>query len=509
MSLYVTISTPATNEVVVSSEYLKAQGSVSRLGASQIEHTSATNALVDDIFFKFYTCDDSTGTKVYSALDVSTAIADSTIQNQFLTMLFTQYYNDPTFVADIGGNMETIAERLQGAVTPTTPLASSLTMPSSSSNFLEFVGMGLGSWVGANYINGGTPERTTSVWGNRVGQVHLTGVDPTVSPVNAIYDNSDAGCWSFDHFNTQGIIVYTNLLAGGAFSAPGLSCWSQLLCVWPILAETMNAQFACMFTNLDQAFMNSGLSFFDRASRADTYYGWAGNYLLSIFNDWGIPVVNPIWSMSDIALAAYSSYGTIGGNATNNYGSLQNTEKAWRFVGPTASNNVDAVNEKVARSCLPLLWANECTHGTSAPSSAIPFFETEVVTNLGYLDVGQFIDTCLTDSAEGYNAHIYKYILDNQLSPNYPMNTTMYIYNGVSWSNKLGLQPFLSNVFTDDTLNYPKYYGPAVSSFYGESLGTYGQALINRIEDGTLIVVSRNNATEENFIESWVYDPNV
>src|SRR6056300_1205128 len=103
MPTNITVTNPASNEIVVSSSYLQSQGSVSRLGSSQIEHTSATNALVDDIFFKFYRCSDAGGTKTYSALNVSGSIADSTIESQFLTMLFTQYYGDSTIVTDIGG----------------------------------------------------------------------------------------------------------------------------------------------------------------------------------------------------------------------------------------------------------------------------------------------------------------------------------------------------------------------------------------------------------------------
>ena len=52
MPTLVTVSQPANNEILVSSTYLQGLGSYSRLGASQIEHTSATNSLVGDIFFK-------------------------------------------------------------------------------------------------------------------------------------------------------------------------------------------------------------------------------------------------------------------------------------------------------------------------------------------------------------------------------------------------------------------------------------------------------------------------
>ncbi len=50
MPTFVTVTNPASNEIVVSSSYLQGAGSVNRLGPSQIEHTSATNALVNDMF---------------------------------------------------------------------------------------------------------------------------------------------------------------------------------------------------------------------------------------------------------------------------------------------------------------------------------------------------------------------------------------------------------------------------------------------------------------------------
>ena len=114
MPTNITVTNPALNEIVVSSSYLQGAGSVNRLGPAQIEHTSATNALSNDIFFKFYRCSDTGGTKVYSALDISASIADSTIESQFLTMLFTQYYGDSIIVNDIGGSFPDIAERLSG-----------------------------------------------------------------------------------------------------------------------------------------------------------------------------------------------------------------------------------------------------------------------------------------------------------------------------------------------------------------------------------------------------------
>jgi hypothetical protein len=509
MPTFVTVSTPATNEIVVSSSYLQSAGSVNRLGASQIEHTSSTNALINDIFFKFYRCSDAGGTKVYTPLDVSASIGNSTIESQFLTILLSQYYGDSLIVNDIGGPFPDLAERLSGA-TITNPLATSLTMTPSGErgNYVEFVGMGLGSWIGANFINGGSINRATPVWGNRVGQVHLTTVDPLNSP-NALYDNSDSGCWNFnDWFNTDGIIVYTNLL-GGAFSAPGLSVWSQLLCVWSILADTLSADYACIFNSLDQSFLKSGLGYFDRAGRIDTEFGWAGNYLQSIFNDWGIPVISPIWSMSELAMAAYATYGSIGGNPLNNYGSLIDAQKRWRFIGPTAQYNIDAVNEKAARSLFPLLWANECRRGNTDPiSSAIPSFESRATTTLGYASVSNYLAASLGTTTEGYNAHIYKYILNNSFGLNIPTSTRSYINTtSFSWASKLASQPSLADCFTDSANSYPKYFPAAHDDFYGTTAGTYGAALKSRIEDGAIIVVDPCSSTESSRIRNWLYTP--
>lgn len=506
----ITVTNPSSNEIVVSSTYLENLGSVNRLGASQIAHTSATNAMVDDIFFKFYTCDDSGATKSYSALDISSSIADATIKSRFLTMLFTQYYGNNTIVTEIGGSFPDIAERLSG--TPvgdqTTDLSNSLTMPASTANFVEFVGMGLGSYVGANYINGNSSGRVSSVWGTRVGQVHLTSVDPTSSP-NALYDNTDSGCWNFNSYNCDGIIVYTNLFSG-AFFASGLSCWSQLLCVWPILADALNASFACVFNNFDQSFMKSGLGYFDRSGRVDTYYGWAGNYLQSIFNDWGIPVVSPIWSMSDLALAAYVTYGGIGGNNSNNYGDITDQSKNWRFVGPTSINNVNAVNEKSARSLFPILWANECRRGSSnSTTSAIPSFNTRVTSTLEYASVSNYFAASLGDQPEGYNAHIYRYISESAFGSNTPTTTRSYINTtSFSWADNLSSQPSLDGCFVGASTSNPKYFPAAHDDFYGTAIGTYGKALFDRIEDGSLIVVDPMTSTESARIRNWVYTPN-
>ena len=116
-------------------------------------------------------------------------------------------------------------------------------------------------------------DAAPSPWGTRVDQVVLTTTDPLgTPPIEALYDNSDSGCWQFSAFNCNGIVVYTNLLDGG-FSPNGLSVWSQIACVWPLIAFIKNAQFACMFNTLDASFMRSGLGFFNRHARKNTYYG--------------------------------------------------------------------------------------------------------------------------------------------------------------------------------------------------------------------------------------------
>lgn len=502
--------TQVGNTITISSDYIKGLGATDRLGSVQIEFTTPTITMNQDIFFKFYTCDDSdAGVKVYTELNIEAATALD--MERMLTMVFLNYYADATIVSELstqGDSFAPLAERLSGVVSPTTPLASDITMPASSSNFVEFVGMGTGSRVGAYYINGGVTARS-QLWGTRVGQVHVTTTDPLgPAPLEALYDNTDLGCWNFATYNTTGIIVYTNLTSGAFTPAKGLGHWGQVLCVWPIIARIKNAQYACMFNNLDQSFMRSGLGYFDRAGRKGTYYGWAGNYIQSIFNDWGIPVISPIWSMSDLALATYLTYGGIGGSAPGNYGSLALEQKQFRFVGPVAENNITTISEKTVRSNLPLLWANESRYGsTNTTQSAIPDFNNVVVNILGYSTVADYVAACLSSVQEGYNAHLYRYMLQGQAQNLTPTVTRGYITTGVSWSANLANQPTLAAVFTNATNGYPKYYEPAVSSFFSILAGTYGAALKSRIQDGVLIVVQAMNATDVARLTAWVYTP--
>ena len=208
-------------------------------------------------------------------------------------------------------------------------------------------------------------------------------------------------------------------------------------------------------------------------------------------------------------MAAYVTYGSIGANPLNNYGSLIDPSKRWRFVGPTAEYNIDTVDEKSARSLFPVLWANECRRGNSnTTQSAIPSFESRATTTLGYASVSNYLAASLGTTTEGYNAHIYKYIQNNRFGSNMPTSTRSYINTtSFSWANKLASQPGLNECFTDRVNSYPKYYPAAHDDFYGVTAGTYGEALRDRIEDGAIIVVEPNNNGESARIRNWVYTP--
>ncbi len=501
------------NTITISSAYAQGLGLVNRLGAAQIQFTTPTLQLVDDIFFKFYSCDDSTGTKVYTPIDI-TGVSNIAME-RFLTMVFLNYYNNSTivnFLSTVGNSFTPLAQRLADTVVPDTPLSSNVSMPPKTgvnSNFVEFVGMGMGSYFGAKYINDGAGDFFIpgALWGTRVGQVHITTTDPLgPAPIEALYDNTDSGCWRFSEFNTNGVIVYTNLTGGAFTPAQGLGHWGQMLCVWPLISELLNASFACIFNNLDQSFMKSGLGYFNRTSRKDSYFGWAGNYIQSIFNEWAIPVISPMWSLSDLSIAAIVTNVT----ALNN-GSLSDQAKKFRFVGPIANNNISSVVEKSARSLLPLLWANECRYGSSISetNAAYPPFETTVQT-LGFADGADYTSNCISGVSLGYNAHIYRVILqDVSNSNNTPTNTRLCVTNGVSWSSSLASQPTLSNVFVDTILSRAKYYPNAISDFYTTgNAATYATALTSRIENGFFGLSNPPmNSTDIANLQAWVYTP--
>lgn len=500
--------TKTGNTITISSAYVQGLGATPRLGSAQIQFSSANVALVEDIFFKFYSCDDSTGSKVYTPLDI-TGVSDLAME-RFLTMVFLMYYDDTTvvnFLSTVGDSFSPLAERLSGVVTPTLPLSDQLTMPLNTSNYVEFVGMGLSSYIGAKYVNDGAGDffNPGSLWGTRVGQVHITSTDPEgPTPIEALYDNSDTGCWSFSEFNTNGIIVYTNLTNGAFSPAKGLGHWGQILCVWSLISEILNAHYACIFNNLDQTFMSNGLAYFNRALRKTTYYGWAGNYIQSIFNDWGIPVVSPLSSLSDLSLAAILT-----SQLNSNTGSLSNQSLDYRFVGPRASNNIASITEKSARSLLPLLWANECQYPDGNPNASFADFEAQAIA-LGYANGAAYIAACLGSTSEGYNAHIYKAILEDQSSTtNTPTSTRACVTGGVSWSSNLSSQPTLAGVFVNSSLGRAKYYAPAISTFYtGDTeANAYKAALSDRIEFGFQLSIFPMTATDLTNLENWVYTP--
>jgi hypothetical protein len=492
----VTYTNPNPNEIVFSAPSLR--GVVTpRLGEAQKEFTTNTISLENDIFFKFYTCNDSLpGAKVYDPLNVSSAFAQTTIMERVATILFLAYYQNATLVSELSTNTGSItfsdlAERLNGIPTPSRNLSTTVSLGSRAlSRFVEFVSMGLGSFVGAGLINANSAfDGADSPWGTRVAQVHLTTTNPLgPSPIEALYDNSDAGEWRFSDFNCQGVVVYTNLL-GGAFSPSGLSVWIQLACVWPIIANLYSANFACMFNTLDASFMRNGLGFFDRASRRNLYYGWSGNFLQSVFNDWGIPIISPIWCISDMTL------GTILYNTNPSYlpFELDDQNIEYRFVGPRAQQNISVIKEKTARSILPLLW-------TSANlGRSLAWLDFKAV-SLGYANASAYISACLGSTSEGYNAHLYQSNLQSSYG-GFPLTDVRnLILNGVTWSANLASQPNLINVFVSNT-GVPYYYAPALGNFFPGGGTSYRHYLLQQIETYTTDM----GATLELDVEAWVY----
>lgn len=409
------------------------------------------------------------------------------------TMIFLIYYQNTTLVSElstVANSFTPLAQRLQDNPTPTTPLSQTLTMPSIGSNFLEFVSMGAGSFVGSGLINANSAyDAAPSPWGTRVAQVVLTTTDPLASPpIEALYDNSDSGCWQFRDFNCNGVVVYTNLLNGG-FSPNGLSVWSQIACVWPLISAIKNAQYACMFNTLDASFMRSGLGFFDRQARKNTYFGWSGNYIQSIFNDWGIPLISPIWCISDFAL------GSILYNTATSYlpNEFDDQSILYRFIGPRAAQNISAIKEKTARSILPLLWTS------SNIGRSIAWLDSKAIA-LGYANSAAYISACLGSTTQGYNAHIYQSILQSSYGPYDLTDIRDLVNNGVSWSGMLPSQPSLANVFVRSN-GQPCYYAPAISSFIPDGGSSYRSQLLNRIETYTADMTP----SEEALVEGWIF----
>ena len=494
----VSYSNPNPNELVLSAPSLLGV-STPRLGQAQIQFTSNNFSLQNDIFFKFYDCDDSTGTKVYTPLDVSSVFSNSTIMERLATFALLAYYQNNTLVEELSTTtgsptFRDLAQRLANNPTPTNNLSSTVTIPGSrdTSRFVEFVSMGLGSFVGAGLINANSAyDGAQSPWGTRVAQVHLTTTNPLgTPPIEALYDNSDSGEWRFSDFNCNGVVVYTNLLTG-AFSPSGLSVWIQIACVWPIIADLYSANYACIFNTLDASFMRNGLGFFDRAARQNSYYGWSGNYLQSVFNDWGIPLISPIWCISDASL------GTILYNTNTAYLPLEFDDQTieYRFVGPRAQQNISVIKEKTARSILPLLWT------AANIGRTLSWLELKAV-SLGFADSTAYITACLGSTAEGYNAQLYQFILQSSYG-GFPLTDVRnLITNGVSWYSKLSSQPDLTDTFVS-ALGEPLYYAPAVGSFYPGGSGSFRQFLLAQIETYTVDM----GAALELKVEAWDYTP--
>jgi len=490
----VTATNPVSNEIVLSAPSLVGV-STPRLGQAQREFTTDDVELQAPIFFKFYECDDSTGTKVYTPLNVSIAFANATVMERMMTMVFLVYYQNNTLVSELSATANSfnpLAERLQGSISPLTPLSDTLAMPPNTSNFVEFVSMGAGSFFGAGLINANSAyDAAPSPWGTRVAQVHLTTTDPLgPAPIEALYDNSDTGCWRFHAFNCNGIVVYTNLLSG-AFSPSGLSVWSQIACVWPIIALLKNAQYACVFNTLDSSFMRNGLGFFDRHARKNTYYGWSGNYIQSIFNDWGIPLVSPIWSIPDFAVAK-SLFNTVPAYLPFE---LDDQAILYRFVGPRAAQNISSIKEKTARTILPMLWTDVCL------GRSLTWFDIKTAT-LGYASSSDYIIACLGVTSEGYNAHIYQAILQSEFGGFSMTAIRNLVNNSVSWAAKLATQPSMTDVFVDAAGN-PCEYGPAISLFIPDGGVSYRNRLRAQIETYTVPMTG----AQETLVEGWLYTP--
>lgn len=492
----VSYTNPNSNELVFSAPTLVGV-SIPRLGEAQKEFTSNTISLQNDIFFKFYICDDSLGTKDYTPLSVSSAFLNTTIMERMATLIFLAYYQNATLVSELSTTtgaltFSDLAQRLSGVGTPTNNMLDTINFPvgRTASRFVEFVSMGLGSFVGAGLINAKSAyDGADSPWGTRVAQVHLTTIDPLgTPPIEALYDNSDSGEWLFSDFNCNGVIVYTNLL-GGAFSPSGLSVWIQLACVWPVIANIFNADYACMFNTLDASFMRSGLGYFDRASRRDTYFGWSGNYLQSIFNDWGIPLISPIWGISDATL------GTILYNTNTAYLPFEFDDQAikYRFVGPRAAQNISVIKEKTARSLLPLLW-------TSANlGRSLSWLDIKVFI-LGYGSSSAYTTACLGSTTEGYNAHLYQSILQSSYG-GFPLTDMRnLVTNGVLWSANLASQPNLDNVFVSN-IGEPLYYAPAYGGFFPSGSTNYRHYLLIQLETYTVDMGGANELK----VEAWDY----
>jgi hypothetical protein len=493
------VTNPNNYEILVSNaDSSLVNVTTNKLGSSQKTFTGNTFSFQNAVSFKFYQQTVSGGSTSYSTVDVSSV--SQTAIDRFLTYLFLCYYNNSTLIGELNNVADDLVERLQGGAISNNFATSLTNLPAASSNptYVEFIHMGLNSWYGSTYINGGnsTAQTIAQMYGTRAGQVHVTGTDPTSGSLNTLYDNADTSCWKNFDFNANKYIVYTNLF-NGAFSVNSASHWAQYLCLWPIFADLLSADYACIFTDLDSAFLKEGLGFFDRSTRVDTTYGWSGNYILSQFNEWSIPVVCPTWSLSRVAMAYAEE--PINNNLPTV--SADDDDIYYRWIGPNAEGNIASNFEKVSRSLLPLYWASDSSGNSNFRTNT----NTAIVNEHGGT-VDSFFNTSLGNiPAEGVNSHIVRAIRQGQPVASFSSaETRQIINNNLSWITKTFNLPSLRNVFTANAgaLSADATHYSSANDLYPLE---YRTALNNRIEASW---VGRNQiasmtATQETLIEAW------
>lgn len=492
------VSNPNNYEILVENADNSLVGvSTPKLGASQKEFTGNTFSFQNDIFFKFYQQTVSGGSTSYSTVNI-TGVSTTAI-NRFLTYLFLCYYNNSTLMGELNNEADDLVERLKGQTISTLFSTTCNNLPSASANptYVEFVHMGLNSWYGATYINGGnsTAQTVSQMYGTRAGQVHITTVDPTGGSLDTLYDNSDSGCWKNFDFNANKYIVYTNLFSN-AFNVRSASHWAQYLCLWPIFADLLSADYACVFTDLDSAFLKEGLGYFDRASRVNATNGWSGNYILSQFNEWSIPVICPTWGLSRMSMM-YAEEPIINSLSSQ---SLNDQAVYYRWIGNDADGNIAQNFEKVSRSLLPAYWAGDISN-----HSAIRTSTNTAITNAHGGTVDSFFNTSLGNiPAEGVNSHIVKSIRQGQPQSFSPSETQQLVNDNVSWVMKTLNLGSLKNVFTQSSSPYNATYYATANNLYPSE---YRTALNNRIE---ATWASRNEfsamtSAQETLIQNWTY----
>jgi len=496
------VSNPNNYEILVENADNSLVGvSTPKLGASQKEFTGNTFSFQNDIFFKFYQQTVSGGSTSYSTVNI-TGVSTTAI-NRFLTYLFLCYYNNSTLIGELNNEADDLVERLKGQTISTLFSTSCNNLPSASANptYVEFIHMGLNSWYGATYINGGnsTAQTTSQMYGTRAGQVHITSVDPTGGSLDTLYDNSDSGCWKNFDFNANKYIVYTNLFSN-AFSDRSASHWAQYLCLWPIFADLLSANYACIFTDLDSAFLKEGLGYFDRASRVNATNGWSGNYILSQFNEWSIPVICPTWGLSRMSML-FAEAPIINSLSSK---SLNDQNVYYRWIGGDADGNIDQSLEKVSRSLLPAYWAGDINNYSAIRTST----NSAIVSAHGGTANSFFTSSLNNIPVEGVNSHIVRSIRQGSLGASTDESayeTQKLVNTNLSWVTKTFNLASMRNVFTkaDGADHVATYFGPA-NSFYPSE---YRTALNNRIVQSWS---GRNSfgamtSDQETLIQNWTY----